>query len=305
MEAVYLALAAEAAGGGEGEDGTSSSTLPHRISGKKRARVDDAGAVIGASDEDDAAIDGDEMSDDNRNGSGSGSGGPTLARARSLLHATISRYFDEGSNDQSNTACGGASASGGRVSGGGDAAGDIDPSPMALEREEAATSGGSTVTAAAGTAMEDKDEAGKTERRAMALPHQPLDKRACEVLVRDASVLVTDPSFQGRLDAGFDDGFGGGGSGGGLGFFDVATGATAAAGGGGGTGARGMAPHSWLLKVNGDAVAVAWRGVAGGGLVARVRRSTSACCCIEQRAEPEVGFRCSWTCCCREISLLI
>ncbi|CAN0444575.1 unnamed protein product, partial [Ectocarpus sp. 12 AP-2014] len=92
----------------------------------------------------------------------------------------------------------------GLASGGGSSAGPADP-PSAI------VDGGPRPSA---------EES--TEAAVEALPHRPLDKRACEVLVRDASVLVTDPSFLGRLSTGFDDyGSGGGGDGGGgLGFFD-------------------------------------------------------------------------------------
>lgn len=88
--------------------------------------------------------------------------------------------------------------------------------------------------------------------RNLRLPHQPLEDRVCELLIRDASVLISDPSFRGRLDAGFDDGYGGGRdrAGGGLGFFDMSTGRTGVVGGGAGAGPRGMASHSWLLKVS-------------------------------------------------------
>ena len=250
MEAVYLALAAEASGGGEGKDGTSSSPLPRsKPSGNKRARVGDAGVAVSRPGEDDGEEDGDDAGSDAGDNSSTASSGVTApAKARSLLHATISRYFDEGGNNHSGKDGGGRGPPGadGCGSSGGSAA------SMAVEGEKAAaaTRGPTRVAAGAGAAMEEdgeEDEEGKAKKeRAEALPHQPLDKRACEVLVRDASVLVTDPSFQGRLDTGFDDGFGGGG---GLGFFDVATGTTSAAGGGGGTGVRGMAPHSWLLKV--------------------------------------------------------
>lgn len=279
VEGVYLALAAEAAGGGEGQDGTSSLLLPPKISGKKRAWVGDAGAVVAASDEDGAGNDGGETSDCNRNNSSS-IGGPAPTKARSLLHATISRYFDEGSNTHRNKSHGGgsdppgtdgdstglASAGGDGVSRSGGATGDVDLSSMAIEGEQEATT--NTVSA-----VEKGGDEGTASKRDDALPHQPLDKRACEVLVRDASVLVTHPSFQGRLDAGFDDGFGsgvsGGGGGGGLGFFDVATGTTASAGGGGGAGVRGMAPHSWLLKVSEDFFCFGFATplIFGGGLL--------------------------------------
>lgn len=291
VEAVYLALAAEAAGGGGGADGKSSSPSPRNISGKKRARVGDAGAVVAASGEKHAGSDGGETSDGDRNGSIAGSSSnnrsssssgssrrPTPAKARSLLHATISRYFDDGSHNRGDESCGGgcapssdcystggASGSGDHASGSGYATGGADLTSMAVEGRETATTSGSTAAATAAEATEGEDEEEKAKKRAEALPHQPLDKRACEVLVRDASVLVTDPSFQGRLDAGFDDSFGGGSGGGGLGFFDVATGTTAAAGGGGGAGARGMAPHSWLLKVNEDVVCGVATALAFGG----------------------------------------
>lgn len=259
---MYLALAAEAAGGagGEGEKRTSLLRLPRRISGQKRARIGDAGAAVGTSSEDDADSDGGETSDGSRHSKGSRQ---TPVKARSLLHATISRYFDEGSHGNNSNArgdscppgadgdsTGGTSPSGDHVASSGDTPVDADSVSMVVDGVEAATAREPTAASASGIAL--RDEEGKAEKRAEALPHQTLDKRACEVLVRDASVLVTDPSFQGRLNAGFDDGYGGGGCGGGLGFFDVAARATAAAGGRGGAGATGVAPHSWLLKVNED-----------------------------------------------------
>ena len=72
------------------------------------------------------------------------------------------------------------------------------------------------------------------------LPHQPLDKRACEALARDAAVLVSDPSFRGRRDHsdGFQDDSGWRGS---------------RVGGNGGD-LSGMAPHAWLLKVSRERV---------------------------------------------------
>lgn len=138
------------------------------------------------------------------------------------LHATISRYFDEGP-----ATLGRASLEGGCESG-----------PARRDNPNG---------------KDCNDSAGAMSNQAspppsVPLPHQPLDKRACEVLIRDASVLVSDPSFRGRLDAGFDDFGGGGGGGGGLGFFDVVQGGTASAGGGNG---GGLAPHAWLLKVRG------------------------------------------------------
>ena len=246
VEAVYLALAAEAAGGGETAEDTSLSLLPRKISGKKRARVDDADAAAATFHEDGDGSDRGETSDGKS--PSSIDEGPTPAKARSLLHATISRYFDEGVNSQSRKSFGGtgpSAAGGGSVSDSGDATADSDLPSMSIEGGATGTPGGSTPA----SATEEGAKGGSTKRDE-ALPHQPLDKRACEVLVRDASVLVTDPSFQGRLDAGFDDGFGSGG--GGLGYFDVATGTTAVTGGGGGMGVRGMAPHSWLLKVSED-----------------------------------------------------
>ncbi|CAM9719038.1 unnamed protein product [Ectocarpus sp. 4 AP-2014] len=224
VEAVYLALAAEAVVG-EGDSGqddpgssssSSSSPPPRKSSGKKRARGD--GETVTTA----AGVGGSGGGGDSGSGGDGKDTSAAKARARSALHATISRYFDEG--------CGGGNkhvnngSSSGLASGGGSSAGPADassaivdsgPRPSAEESMEAAVE---------------------------ALPHRPLDKRACEVLVRDASVLVTDPSFLGRLNTGFDDY---GSSGGGLGFFDVATGGTAAAAGGAGIG---MAPHSWLLK---------------------------------------------------------
>lgn len=226
---MYLALAAEA--GVEGDCGqypgsSSSSSTPQRAtSGKKRARGDGETAITAA-----AAV---EYSGGGGGGGDSGVGGRdrpvAKGRARSLLHATISRYFDEG--------CGGGNkdvndgGSPGLASSGGSAGGPADASSAIVE-------GGPRPSA------EEATPAATEAAAAQALPHRPLDKRACEVLVRDASVLVTDPSFLGRLNTGFDD-HGSGGGGGGLGFFDVATGGTAAAAGGAGIG---MAPHSWLLK---------------------------------------------------------
>ena len=72
------------------------------------------------------------------------------------------------------------------------------------------------------------------------LPHQSLDKRACEALARDAAVLVSDPSFRGRRD--HSDGFQDDG------------GWRGARVGGVGGDLGGMAPHAWLLKVSRERV---------------------------------------------------
>ncbi|CAM9302386.1 unnamed protein product [Discosporangium mesarthrocarpum] len=75
------------------------------------------------------------------------------------------------------------------------------------------------------------------------LPHTPLDKRCSEVLVRDAGVLLSNPSFRGCLNA--EDGDGGGDSRGGM---YKGVGGGYGGGFGGAYGATTIASHAWLLK---------------------------------------------------------
>ena len=274
VEAVYLALAAEAAGTGGGDGDRPSPPLPPKLAGKKRLRAGgDGGSFSGEDGAAGGGVDGTSDVRESPAATATATAGAG-AKGRSLLHATISRYFDEGGDASAITAAPDTGSNAGGEGGGPDgadsggdgrgppgAAAGVSPVAVAGEAAEVSSRASAAAAAAAEAAAKVREEA---------LPHQPLDKRACEVLVRDASVLVTDPSFQGRLNAGFDDGYGGAGSGGGgLGFFDAATGGTAAAGGGGGGTPRiGMAPHSWLLKVSGRVVFGAngsfWRGRRGG-----------------------------------------
>lgn len=201
MEAIYLALAAEAVGGDK-------SHLPQRSAGYSTGKP---GAPAASP----------------KDSSGGGSSGSD--KPAGLLHATISRYFDDGPVAQ-------APSSGAK--GPEDSllpAGEAGARPAEIETEMPPATAAAPAPVMPQTAVS-------------SLPHSTLNQRACEVLVRDASVLMSDPSFRGRLEAGSQDDYGGGGrTGGGLGFFDVVAGGTAAAGGGGAGG--GMAPHSWLLKV--------------------------------------------------------
>lgn len=211
MEAVYSALAAEAVGGDK-------NSPPPSLFGDSREQNS---SQYRAHDEEEGR------------------------KPAGLLHATISRYFDEGPGGGSKGASGEVCEGSGSGGYGGDN-GDIGGDDSATARDD-----------------EEEKEGEEEEKGALSsntgtnllppLPHQPLDERACEVLVRDASVLVSDPSFGGRMDAAFEDDYSG--VGGGLGFLDVTTGLTAAAGsggggsGGGGRTGGGMAPHAWLLKV--------------------------------------------------------
>lgn len=117
------------------------------------------------------------------------------------LQATISRYFDEGPRRRSAA---------------------VDNSHRGHGNGDGELASVSVTSSTAGVTLLPR------------LPHEPLDERACDALVRDASVLVSDPSFRGRVS--FED-----------------DGLEWRAGGGGGVGvggdARSMAPHAWLLKV--------------------------------------------------------
>lgn len=189
-----------------------------------------------------------------------------------LLHATISRYFDQGPvttrRDEDVITVDGDSdvniTVGSNVVVGDDADGETSSNNRAISPLDASIDspgGGHTSDDGFVAPLIPTDRTCEFELKTckkpldlQPLPHQSLDKRAWELLVRDASVLLTDPSFQGRLDAGFDDDGNGGrgdeGGGRGLGFFEVSTGRTGAIGGEGGVRGTGvMAPHSWLLKV--------------------------------------------------------
>lgn len=133
------------------------------------------------------------------------------------LQATISRYFDEGPRRSS------AAVDNSQRSHGSSSSSDRGDKPDAVA-STSVTSSTVGVTPSSSS----------TTTPLPRLPHEPLDERACDTLVRDASVLVSDPSFRGRISF-EDDGLGWrAGEGGGVGV---------------GGGASGMAPHAWLLKV--------------------------------------------------------
>lgn len=282
VEAVYTALAAEAVGGGIGMCSSSRYTGNASHARKRSRGLADAAGIND--------------------------------KPAGLLHATISRYFDEGPVEVATEAppdkdgCDGDSTTTSNIDGRSSAVDVIDSNTITGNASDDKNGRGSnsegrvnpydskkvenhvepTTTTAATASPASEGTMTTTNRptnsRDCPMPHQPLDKRAGEVLVRDASVLVTDPSFQGRLVQDPDDNWGGGGGGGGgLGFFDVATGGTAVAGVGGagglGKSGGGMAPHSWLLKViyhRADMpllsriaiIACLWRVFHGGGEVA-------------------------------------
>lgn len=156
------------------------------------------------------------------------------------LQATISRYFDEGPRRSS-----------GAVDNSHGSHGSSDGEVASVS----VTSSTSGVTSSLSTSLP-------------RLPHEPLDERACDALVRDASVLVSDPSFRGRVsfeDDGLDWKAGGGG------------------GVGVGGGASGMAPHAWLLKVRKKGGCIASGVHASEKILIRFR-----CCHKITRALPVV-----------------
>lgn len=256
MESIYRALSAEAVGGKDPSGGGRSTSASFSRIGSSQSTSADGG-------------------DDQPAG---------------LLHATISRYFDQGpaaavaavaaASVGSETVSGHAvdksfSGSSGTKNSTPSSSGDVggasrdthndngyslveQPNPdstLSSPKNTTVAVNNTDITTTQAPPSGEQEQQLQCQPPARPLPHQALADRACELLVRDASVLVSDPSFRGRLDAGFDDGYGG--DGGGLGFFDTSTGRTsglrggagARGGGGGRDGVSGMAAHAWLLKV--------------------------------------------------------
>ncbi|CAM9502752.1 unnamed protein product, partial [Sphacelaria rigidula] len=254
VESIYRALSAEAVGGKDPSGGGRSTSASFSRIGSSQSTSADGG-------------------DDQPAG---------------LLHATISRYFDQGpaaavaavaaASVGSETVSGHAvdksfSGSSGTKNSTPSSSGDVggasrdthndngyslvEPDPdstLSSPKNTMVAVNNTDITTTQAPPSGEQEQQLQCQPPARPLPHQALADRACELLVRDASVLVSDPSFRGRLDAGFDDGYGG--DGGGLGFFDTSTGRTsglrggagARGGGGGRDGVSGMAAHAWLLK---------------------------------------------------------
>lgn len=225
VEAVYRALVAEVAGGSEGNGDATAASL--KLSSAASGSVKPAG----------------------------------------LLQMTISRYFDQGGGAESPAEQDAAPVSMNDAGVADERATRRESDPkvlgiLASPREERlgvddVPAGVSALGGPGGDASSKSTSSGVTSSRGgpsgrllPPLPHKTFDQRACELLVRDASVLVSNPSFQGRLDAGSNGVELTGAEGGGPGSWEAsgvaALGDLRAAGR---FGITSMAPHAWLLKV--------------------------------------------------------